>query len=88
VEPKTFKEFLTSSPIPSDPKIQVFATRIQDHGEVQVRMTSGQTHSIHMGDKGTVEPGAINYVDREGTRHNLFVDQIEAIWTHKGYPEG
>jgi hypothetical protein len=87
MEPKTFAEVLKGA-TPSDAKIETFKNRILAHGEVQVRMTSGQTHSIHMGDHGDVAPGLITYKDNTGTIHNLFVDQIESMWTHKGYPEG
>jgi hypothetical protein len=84
----TFGEQLKTDKSYSDVKLNTFTTRLTAHGEVMVKMASGEVHNIHLGDRGSVEEGLISYKANDGSRHNIFTDQIESMWTHLGYPEG
>ncbi len=81
----TFRESLASAP--ASLKERAFADRLQQHGEAQITLSNGVVHSIHLGDQGMIADGVVTYIDREGQRHNIFVDQIVTINTHLGYAE-
>ena len=83
----TFGEQLKTDKSYSDNKLNTFVTRLTAHGEVMVKMASGEVFNIHLGDRGSIEDGMISYKTNNGNRYNLFTDQIESMHTHLGYPE-
>jgi len=68
-------------------KAKVFASILDNHGECQVRLASGDVHSIHNGDLGLLSDEEIIYTDREGQYIAIFWDQVEAVWFHIGYKD-
>ena len=64
-----------------------FANLMLHHGEVQVRLASGEIHSLHMGDKGILSNEDVVYLDREGQYIAIFWDQVESLWFHTGYKD-
>jgi len=68
-------------------KIRMFSSRLEAHGEVQVRMEDGSEFSMHLGDMGLIEDTNILFQDREGQIWVLMADSIAQIYTHLGYKE-
>lgn len=68
-------------------KPRIFASILDNHGECQVRLASGEIHSLHAGDSGLLSEDEVIYTDREGQYVALFWDQVEAVWFHIGYKD-
>jgi len=89
-QPDTFKETLSSlrsqmTDNYKNAKPKRFAGLLQLHGEIQVNLASGVTHSVHMGDRGLLTEDELIYEDRSGQLICLFWDQVESVWFHIGY---
>lgn len=85
---KPFKEIFGAGKTPlTSAKPTVFSRILLDHGEAQVTLASGEVHSIHLGDSGTIDDECLSYKNRERGHQFLFWDQIEKIDFHRGYIE-
>ena len=71
----------------SNPKTTRFISLLHKHGEVLVKMASGETWALHLGDKLQINDDFIEFEDNQRNVQVLFFDQVEKIYTHVAHLE-
>lgn len=64
------------------PPASDFAYMLREHGEVQVRLGSGKTYSVHLGDRGDISDDALTVVLFNGETVRICWEAVETMWTH------